>query len=87
MLTVTLGARVRLKFKLARKKAADDLAMRFTRKTGGWKLRLDRERPADTAISHEGRVVLLLDKTVSQAMKDMTLDVRTTGAGPRLMLR
>ena len=86
MLNVTLGARVRLSRKLARKEATDDVAMRFTRRTGGWKLRLDQPRPADTAITHEGRIVLLLDEAVSQSMTDMTLDVRNSGAGPRLTL-
>ena len=87
MLTITPGAGVRLLRKLARKGATDDLAMRFTRRTDGWRLRVDHARPADTAITHEGRTVLLLDEVVSRAMADMTLDVRNTKAGPRLALR
>ncbi len=87
MLTVTPGAGVRLLRKLARKGATDDTAMRFTRRTDGWRLSLDHARPADTAITHEGRIVLLLDEQVSQAMADMTLDVRNTKAGQRLALR
>ena len=86
MITATPGARVRLLRKLTRKDATDDVAMRFTRRTGGWKLRLDHARSADTAITHEGRLVLLLDEQVSQAMADMTLDVAGTEAGPRLTL-
>lgn len=87
MLNVTLGARVRLSRKLARRKATDDVAMRFTRREGGWRLHPDHARPADTAITHEGRIVLLLDDNVSQAMANRTLDIRDTEAGPRLMLR
>ena len=87
MLTVTPGAGVRLVRKLAHKGAKDEMAMRFTRREGGWKLRVDHARPADTAITHEGRIVLLLDQVVSQAMADMTLDVSGTEAGPRLTLR
>ena len=87
MLTVTLAARDRLTWKLAHKHAADDVSMRFTRQAGGWKLSLDHAGPADTAITHEGRNVLLLDKTVALAMKDKKLDVRNTDAGPRLTLR
>jgi hypothetical protein len=87
MLTVTPGAGARLLGKLARKGAADEVAMRFMRRTNGWRLRLDHARPADTAITHEGRIVLLLDEQVSQAMADMTLDVRKTETGPRLALR
>jgi len=48
---------------------------------------VDHARPADTAISHEGRVVLLLDEQVAQAMANMTLDVRNAEAGQRLALR
>lgn len=86
MLTVTEAARLRLSRKLIHKKAADDMAMRMTRKTKGWKLRLDRLRPADTAFEHEGRNVLLLDETVLVATTNMTLDVKVTDGGQRLSL-
>ena len=87
MLTVTMAARERLSSKLTHKKAADDVAMRFTRREGGWRLRLDRARPDDTAFTHDGRNVLLLDEKVSQAMANITLDAKTTEAGSRLTLR
>jgi len=87
MLTVTAAARVRLLSKLDRRKAADDVAMRFTRLKNGWRLRLDRARPADTAFTHEGRNVLLLDAVVAKAMAALTLDASTTDAGVRLTLR
>jgi hypothetical protein len=87
MFTVTAAALDRLSRKLAGKKADDDEAFRFTRRTGGWRLRLDCARPADTAFPHDGRSMLLLDTAVSQAMTNMTLDVRSTDSGPRLRLR
>ena len=87
MFTVTAAALDRLSTKLAGKKAGGDEAFRFTRRTGGWKLCLDCARPADTAFAHDGRSVLLMDTTVSQAMTDMTLDARSTDSGPRLKLR
>ena len=87
MLTVTLAALDRLSHKLASGKAAEDVAMRFTRGNGGWRLRPDRRRPADTAFTYKGKAVLVLDDPVSQAMTGMTLDVRDTEAGPRLSLR
>ena len=87
MLTVTVAARNRLSRKLARKKPTDGAALRFTRMVGGWRLRLDRARPADTEFTHDGRSVLLLDVAVSQVMTNMTLDVRSTDSGPRLSLR
>ena len=87
MFTVTVGALARLSRKLARKQPTQGAALRFMRRVGGWRLRLDCARPADTAFSHDGRSVLLLDAAVSQAMANMTLDVRSTDSGPRLRLR
>ena len=76
MLTVTPAARECLLSRLGRKKAADDVAIRFTRREGGWRLRLDRAGPDDTAFTHEGRNVLLLDEAVSKAMANLKLDAR-----------
>jgi hypothetical protein len=87
MLTVTNPALDRLSRKLARKKADDDEAMRFTRRKCGWRLRLDRARPDDTAFTYEGRNVLLLDAAVAKAMAPLTLDARNTGQRARLKLR
>jgi len=87
MLTVSSAALERLSTKLSRKKAGDDVALRFTRRAGGWRLRLDRARPADTAFTQDGRQVLLLDPVVSQAMEHMALDATKTDAGSRLRLR
>ncbi len=86
MLNVSLAARARLANKLARKNASPEFALRFVRRTGGYKLSLDRANPADTTITCEGKNVLLLDESMAQAMKDMTLDVTDKGAGPRLTL-
>lgn len=79
MLTVTEPALDRLSRRLARKGAADGVALRFTRRDGGWKLQLDHESTGDTAFSHDGQTVLLLDETVSKAMANMTLDIRKSG--------
>jgi hypothetical protein len=87
MFTVTAAALDRLSRKLARKKPTDGMALRFTRRAGAWRLRLDRARPADMEFRHDGRSVLLLDTTVSQAMTNMTLYVSSTDSGPRLRLR
>ena len=86
MLTVTKPALNRLSRRLARKKAAADVALRFTRRKGGWKLGPDQTRPGDVTFAHDGRNVLLLDEAVSQGMTNLTLDVRKTDAGPRLRL-
>lgn len=86
MLTVTPGAGVRLLRRLRRKDVAADMAMRFTRGAAAWKLRLDRIRPSDTVIVHQGRTVLLLDEAVAREMTNMTLGIRKTEAGPRFAL-
>ncbi|MHC4698843.1 MAG: hypothetical protein ACYTFA_19110 [Planctomycetota bacterium] len=87
MFTVTAAALNRLSRKLTGKKANDDEALRFTHRTGGWSLGLDCARHADTRFMRDGRSVLLLDTAVSQAMANMTLDIRSTSSGPRLKLR
>lgn len=87
MLAVTKPALERLSRRLTRKGAADGMALRFTRREGGWKLHLDHESPGDTAFSHDGRTVLVLDANVSKAMAEMTLDARERGQGSRLKLR
>jgi len=87
MFSVTIAARNRLLRKLTHKKASEGIALRCTRRKTGWRLRLDRAHPDDTAFVHEGRNVLLADEVVSQALTNVTLDVKNTDAGPRLTLR
>jgi hypothetical protein len=87
MLNVTEPALNRLSDRLARREAAENVALRFTRRDDRWKLDQDQERPGDVKFAHEGRNVLLLDRSAAKAMANMTLDVRKTDAGPRLRLR
>ena len=87
MLSVTKPALERLSHKLTRRGVAEGMALRFTRKDGRWTLLLDRQSADDTAFSHDGRTVLLLDKTVSEEMADMTLDARKVGQRSQLKLR
>lgn len=87
MFVVTEAALDRLSRKLTRKKAAAEMAMRFAEKEGGWRLRLDCQRPDDTVFAHRGKNVLLVDKAVAQAVNNRTLDTRSTEKGPRLTLR
>lgn len=87
MLNVTNSALDRLSDRLARRAAAANVALRFTRSDGRWKLGRDLERPGDVKFAHDGRNVLLLDESAARAMTDMTLDIRDTAAGPRLRLR
>jgi len=87
MLRVTEAARGRLLVKLVNRNAGDGEAWRFTRKKGGWKLRLDHAHANDTTLVHEGRNVLLLGENVSRNMMKMTLDATGAGSKPRLTLR
>lgn len=87
MLSVTKPALKRLSRRLVRKGAADGMALRFKRREGGWTLRVEHESPGDTAFSHDGRTVLLLDAEVSKAMADMTLYARKVGQRSQLKLR
>ena len=86
MLTVTSSARARLLAKLEARKAADHIALRFTRIENGWELRPDQVRPEDTVFAHKGRSVLVLDEAVTDAMAKLTLDTNGTKRGPRLKL-
>lgn len=86
MLIVTRAARARLLSKLDRRKAAEDVSMRFARKKNGWRLRTDTARPGDTTFTHRGRSVLLVAAGVSRVMQKMRLDVEATERGPRLKL-
>ena len=87
MLKVTNAALDRLSRRLRREKAAEGTALRFTRREGGWKLRLDRESAGDTAFSHDGRKVLLLDADVAKAMANMSLDTKQDGQRSGLRLQ
>ncbi len=87
MLNVTKPALDRLSQRLAHTAAPADVALRFTRREGGWKLGPDQEHPGDVTFAHDGRNVLLLDKAAAQAMTNMMLVVRKTDTGPRLRLR
>jgi len=47
---------------------------------------LDNARPGDEKFDYAGRMVLILDAQVSQALDDSTLDVEATDEGPTLTL-
>ncbi len=87
MLNVTKPALDRLSHRLARQDAAADVALRFTRREGGWTLGPDQTRPGDVTFTLDGRNVLVLDVAAAESMTNLTLDIRHTGAGPRLRLR
>lgn len=89
MFNLTEAAGARLADKLAKKSAGDDDVLRFTHqeKSRRWTLRLDKPLASDTALSHEGRIVLVLDEKSSHLLRNKMLDIRETDGGPRLRLR
>jgi hypothetical protein len=84
MLNITNPALDRLSQRLADRNVSAETALRFTRRTGGWKLGPDQKRPGDVTFAHDGRDVLLLEEDVALAMADMTLDVGRSEAGLKL---
>ncbi|MGH7127415.1 MAG: hypothetical protein ACREIV_02515 [Planctomycetaceae bacterium] len=85
MLTVTESAGTRLSGFL--RKSADETVIRIVRRRKRLKLRRDHQRPDDTTFIHDGRIVLVLDGRISDALAFRTLDVRQTERGPRLTLK
>ena len=65
----------------------DKIAARIVRKGNRMSLRRGQSRPGDKMIEHEGRVVLLLAKSLVDRLSDRVLDVRKTADGPKLGLR
>ncbi len=86
MLNVSKPALARLSRRLTRAGGDQEVALRFTAYEGGWKLTPDQARSGDVTFARDGRNVLVLDESVSQAMADFTLDLRRTDTGPRLRL-
>jgi hypothetical protein len=74
MLTITNAAYSRLHELLSTQPA--EIAARLLRKDDRTRVRRDKKRPGDKVVKHEGRVVLLMDKSMSQCLQDKVLDVR-----------
>ena len=86
MLTMTDAAGAHLSGLLDEADVADDVAIRFVVEEGGLTLRLDKERPGDETLSHEGKTVLLLDERMSPVLSEKTLDVAPSDEGVKLTL-
>ncbi|MCA9161221.1 MAG: hypothetical protein KDA72_22980, partial [Planctomycetales bacterium] len=50
-------------------------------------VRYGKQRPGDEVVEHDGRVVLLMAKSISRMLQHKVLDVRQTADGPKLGLR
>ena len=66
--------------------ASEETAIRFVLQGNTLTPKLDNARPGDEKFDYAGRIVLILDAQVSQALDESTLDVEATDEGPKLTL-
>jgi Fe-S cluster assembly iron-binding protein IscA len=86
MLTMTEAAGAHLVDLLGEAEVPEDVAIRFVVESEGLTLRLDKERPGDESLNHEGKTVLLVDEQMSTMLSDKTLDVDNSDEGLKLTL-
>jgi hypothetical protein len=75
MFQVTASAAETLKAALAEKQQTDESCFRLGFAGHDVRIALDQPRPGDSAIQHEGQVVLVLDSATSESLADRELDV------------
>ncbi len=85
MLTVTEAAGAHLAAMIDR--ASEGAVVRIVFGFRGLEFQPSAPLPGDSEFTHRGRIVLVLDANLSQALKDKTLDVRHTEDGEELDLR
>lgn len=85
MLTITKAAFSNLRDKLSNQPL--EIAARLSRKDHRTRVRYGKQRPGDDVVEHDGRVVLLMGKSISQRLRHKVLDVRKTTDGTKLGLR
>ena len=85
MLTVTEGAKEKLKSRLLRLKTDSERTIRLvpsSKKPGKWKMIWDKERPEDQVVkSKDGIKILLVGAELVRAVDGMAVDFRTTAEG------
>jgi Fe-S cluster assembly iron-binding protein IscA len=86
MIAVTERAKNELK-KILSEKVDNPLAvLRLTPSHKGFGLILDVEMPGDEAIEHENTKILVVERTLGDDLKNVTLDVEDTPEGPELVI-
>jgi hypothetical protein len=75
MLSVTQSAGRKLKALLSKTVALDEPRIRVGSSKEGVKLAVDRERPGDTTIKHDGESIIVMDTATSDRLYDFKLDV------------
>ena len=87
MLTVTENAKQTLKEILATQSDDPEIGIRLTFSAPGeFGVVLDREAEGDHVVEHEGAKALLVAPDVAPMVEEVTLDVKETPEGPRLVM-
>ncbi len=84
MLTVTDEATQYLREKLKKESAPG--AFRIVKGENSYRTTLDEAKEGDQVFEHEGENYLLLDSEVGEALSSVTLDVKESPEGTRLIL-
>jgi hypothetical protein len=64
-----------------------EIAARISRKDNRTRVRRGERRSGDEVVEHDGRIVLLMNKSISDRLQHKVLDVRKTAGGLKLGLR
>lgn len=86
MLQVTRNASALLARYLEQLESSRNDAIRFVLERESFSLEVDHPHPGDAQFRFGGRVVLVLDRTISDSLTNNVLDVRQTSSGPALEL-
>jgi hypothetical protein len=86
VLQVTRNAQALLAQYLEDAETSRDAAIRFVLDREKFALEIDSPHPGDALFRFGGRVVLVLDRVISDSLTNNVLDVRQTAGGPSLEL-
>lgn len=87
MLTVTESAKKHLQELLEKSDAEDEAVVRFVLQAEGISMGIDQQRQDDQTFEQDGKVVLVMQNEVAQALDGKSLDVEQTETEPKLVLQ
>ena len=87
MLTVTESAAAHLAEMCKLPQLQPDKVVRIVLEEGAVQMEPGSERPGDISFKHEDKTVLIFDKTVSQGLENLMLDLSEESGVPRLNLK
>ena len=87
MLNVTERARGMFRQALDQISSGPDVALRLGPTDSGFGVFPDTRKDDDQVIEHDGQAVLLLDREISEALADKTVDVEDHAEGARFVRR